>query len=269
MDLEQNKLPETQDTQQGTPSAQNSGQLPATENRPQSGDAAPANGSPYPDRPPHDGGDHPNQNNGAGSPYNGQNSNGYGGSPYNGQNNGYGGSPYNGQNNGYGSGPYNGQNNGYGGSPYNNQNNHYGSNYNSQNNGYGGNYPYYNRSAYQLPKAEPGSSLANAAMVMGILSIICCFTFTVYPAFILGSIAITLALLSKGTRPKLFSKAKTGIICAVAGLAINTVLVTSCMILFFTNPNIHAEVNRTFKKTYGVTFDDFMEDIMEDNRFSY
>lgn len=162
------------------------------------------------------------------------------------------------------------------GNPYQNRQNNYNNNgygYNNGNNGsYGYNnngYPYYNRNAYQLPCAEPGSSLANAAMVLGIVSIVSCFTFTVYPAFILGSIAIVLALLSKGTRPKLFSKAKTGILCAVIGLSINTVLVTSCMFLLFTSPEVRREVNKTFERQYGVSFDEIMDDIMENNGYPY
>lgn len=146
---------------------------------------------------------------------------------------------------------------------YNNQpqgNMPYGNPY-QNNNGY----PYYNRSNYQLPPKEPGSSLANAAMVLGIIAIISCFTFTVYPPFILGSIAIVLALLSKGRRPKLFPKAKTGIICAAIGLVVNTFLVTSVMYMLFTDPDIRSEVNRTFKKQYGITFDEALDEIMEEN----
>lgn len=158
--------------------------------------------------------------------------------------------------------------------PYQNQNQPpYGANpyqyHNNNPNGYQNNYPYYNRSAYQIPYAEPGSSLANAAMVLGIISIISCFTFTVYPAFILGSIAIILALLSKGRRPKLFPKARTGIICAVIGLVANTVLITSVMFLLFTDPDVRADVNRSFKKNYGMTFDEIMEEIMEENGYPY
>ncbi len=181
---------------------------------------------------------------------------------------GPGGNPYQNQhnsNNNSGYGYNNSYNNGYNNS-YNNGRN-YGNNggYGYNNNGY----PYYNRNAYQLPYAEPGSSLANASMVLGIISIVSCFTFTVYPAFILGSIAIVLALLSKGTRQKLFSKAKTGILCAVIGLSVNTVLVTSCMYLFFTNPEVRRDINRTVERQYGVSFDELMDDIIKNNGYPY
>lgn len=146
------------------------------------------------------------------------------------------------------------------GNPYRNSNPY-------QNNTPYGSNGYYDRAAYQMPYAEPGSNLAGAAMVLGILSIISSFTFTVYPAFILGSIAVMLGLLSKGTRTKLLSKARTGVICATIGLILNTTFVTSCTVLFFTNAEVREEVNRTFEQQYGVTFDEMWEEIMEDSGF--
>lgn len=185
---------------------------------------------------------------------------------YNIDNNNSGYNNYNANNNNSGYNNYNSNNNN---NNYNN-NNPYNNNYNPNNNGYNnpqGNYPYYDRSAYQRPIAEPGSSFATASMILGIISIIASFTFTVYPAFVLGSIAIVLALLSKGRRPKLLSKATAGVICATCGLVINTVIVAVCMVLLFTDPDVKAEVNKTFEKQYGVTFDEMWDEIMEENGF--
>lgn len=155
----------------------------------------------------------------------------------------------------YGNNPQ-GANTGY-------NNNSYGNNgYNYYNNGYN---PYYGRYAYPVNVTEPGSKLASAAMVLGIISLISCFTFTIYPAFITGSIAIVLALLSKGRRPKLFGKARTGIICAIAGLITNTVLITGCIVMIFTNDDIRAQVNQTFEEQYGQTFDEMLEEILENS----
>lgn len=150
-------------------------------------------------------------------------------------------------------------NNGYNNNSYNNN----GYNNNNYNNGY--NNPYYNNNQYNID--EPGSSFATAAMVLGIISIVTSFTFTVYPPFMLGSIAIVLALLSKGKRPKLLSKARTGVICAVSGLVLNTIIVTFSMVLLFTNPDVRAEVNKTFEKQYGMSFDEMWEEIMEQNGY--
>lgn len=135
--------------------------------------------------------------------------------------------------------------------------------YNPNNNGYNPNYPYYNRNAYN--NTVPGGSFATAAMVLGIISIVTSFTFTVYPPFMVGSIAIILALLSKGRRPNLLSRARTGIICAVIGLVMNTIIVTASMVLLFTNPEVRAEVNKTFERQYGMSFDEMWEEMMEEN----
>ena len=156
--------------------------------------------------------------------------------------------------------------NGYQGSYHSNTNNYNSNNYNP-NNGYNNQYPYYGRNAYQIPAAEPGSNLAKAAMICGILSIIFCFTFTVYPAFVLGSVAVILALLPKGRRNKLFSQARTGIICAAIGLIINAIILASSLVYVFTNPEGREEFNRQWERIYGEPFDDMMEDRMENNDY--
>ena len=184
-------------------------------------------------------------------------------------NSGY--SNYNANNNNSGYDNYNTNSNNINYNNYNSNNSNNGyNNYNPNNNGYNnpqGNYPYYDRSAYQRPIAEPGSSFATASMILGIISIVLSFTFTVYPAFVMGSIAIVLALLSKGRRPKLLSKATAGVICATCGLVINTVIVAVCMVLLFTDPDVRAEVNKTFEKQYGMTFDEMWDELMEENGF--
>lgn len=227
--------------QNGQPGANNSGS--SYQNGQPYGNGS---GAPYQGRPPY----------GNGTPYPapqqpyGNNSNantpGQNGNPY--RNN----TPYGNQ---YPSG--NGYPNGYRPNTDNYNPNRY-----NPNNGYNNQYPYYSRNAYQIPAAEPGSSLAKAAMICGILSIIFCFTFTVYPAFVLGSVSVILALLSKGRRNKLFSQAKTGIICAVIGLVMNAVILTSSITYVFTNPEGREEFNRQWERIYGESFDDMMKDMM-------
>lgn len=141
------------------------------------------------------------------------------------------------------------------GNPSNNNN------YYNYNNGGSNNNPYYNRNAYRMPVSEPGSSLYSAAFILGIMAIFCCFTFTVYPAFILGSIAIILALLSKGRNAKMNSKASVGIICATAALVLNTLIVTYSMTMVFTDPQTRQELNDTCEEIYGISFDEMLEEI--------
>ncbi|MDE7283761.1 MAG: DUF4190 domain-containing protein [Lachnospiraceae bacterium] len=182
-----------------------------------------------------------NQNNSApnyhnGNPYANNNGNPYYGSTAQGTNTGY-------NNNSYGNSGYNYNNNGYN--------------------------PNYGRYAYPVNVSEPGSKLATAAMVLGIISIISCFTFTIYPAFITGGIAIVLALLSKGRRPKLLNNARIGIICAVIGLVSNTMLITGVTVLYFTNDDFRARVNQNYEEQYGQTIDEMLKEILEDSGYSY
>lgn len=164
--------------------------------------------------------------------------------------------------------PYSNGNAYNGNNGYNNNHIGYNSNYNS-NNGYNYNTPYnYGRPIYRQNVQEPGSNLASAAKVLGIISIIMCFTFTVYPAFITGATAIVLALLSKGNRPKLPSNAKNGIIAGIAGLTLNTILIISSIIMLFTNDAVRAQVNETFESQYGQTFDEMLEEILENNGYT-
>lgn len=131
--------------------------------------------------------------------------------------------------------------------------------------------PFYSRPGQQLsgePMAyvpqkqeEPANGLAHASMVLGIISAISFFTFTIYPAVILGSLAIILALLSRGASFKMHSKAKNGIITASLAIGCDIVLVISCCFLIFGSPEF-------FEKTYGMSFEEMMEQ-MENGTLDY
>lgn len=179
------------------------------------------------------------------------------GSPY--HNNRYpynSGNPYNNNQHPCNSGnPY--DNNQY---PYNNGN-PYNNNQYPYNNGnpYGNN----NLSHQNYPIATKGDSLANAAMVMGIIALVSTFAMTVYLPFVFGSIGIILAILSKGKARQMLNKAKTGVICCTCGLILNIGLIAGSFYMVFTNPTVMKEVNNTFENMYGVTFEEMIENIME------
>lgn len=158
------------------------------------------------------------------------------------------------------------------GNPYanNNGNPYYGNTAQGTNTGYNNNgyNPNYGRYAYPVNVSEPGSKLSTAAKILGIISIITFFTFTVYPAFITGSIAIVLALLSKGRRPKLLNNARIGIICAVIGLVLNVMVITGTIVRYNTDEGFREEVNRTFEELYGQSLDEMIEEILEDSGYT-
>lgn len=75
-----------------------------------------------------------------------------------------------------------------------------------------------NPNYYRQPVRNPGQTLAIVSLILGILSIFSIFG--IYPPFICGSIAIILAILSKGYGKKMLGIAKAGIATAVSGMAL-------------------------------------------------
>lgn len=77
---------------------------------------------------------------------------------------------------------------------------------------------------------NPGQGMATAAMLLGLASL---FTlFTVYLPMVLGSIAIILAILSKGYGKKMISSAKIGVITSICGLSL-ILSITAALVGFF------------------------------------
>lgn len=87
---------------------------------------------------------------------------------------------------------------------------------------YNQNNPYqqqnYDPNYQRQPIRNPGQTLAIISLVLGILSIFSIFG--IYPSLIFGSIAIVLAILSKGYGKKMLGIAKAGIITAISGIAL-------------------------------------------------
>ena len=104
------------------------------------------------------------------------------------------------------------------------------------------------------PKEEPANKLASASTVLGIIAIASFFTFTIYPPVIFGSLAIILALLSRGASFNLHSKAKNGIITSVIAIGCDIALVAVACLLIFGTPDF-------FEKIYGMSYQEMMEGI--------
>lgn len=120
---------------------------------------------------------------------------------------------------------------------------------------------------YRHPHYEPPNTFAKAAKVLGIIALVSVFTFTVYPSIVLGTLAIILALLSRGASVKMHHTAKTGVKTAAVAIGLDvTIFVMACLI-FFTL--LKSETFQTeFKKMSGITFNEMMEEI-ENGTFDY
>ncbi len=83
----------------------------------------------------------------------------------------------------------------------------------------------YQSNYYKMPPRNPGQTMAVVSMILGVVSI---FTlFTVYIPIICGSIAIVLAILSKGSFKKMLVAAKVGIGTAVGAITLLFVMIAS------------------------------------------
>ena len=128
------------------------------------------------------------------------------------------------------------------------------------------NNPYYR--PYTPPVKAPGSGFATAALALGIASILSAVLMTVYFPFILGSVAIVLAILSKGTAAKMIKQAKAGIVCAVVALVINLFLFISTFAYIIANPSLLVDTAKMYdsavEQMYGVPSEEIFGESMED-----
>lgn len=114
----------------------------------------------------------------------------------------------------------------------------------------------------------PGSNMASVAMILGIGAIVTALMMTVYFPFILGSIAIVLALLSKGSFAKMQSKAKAGIICSVIALLLNFGIIGYSFNIIFHNPDLIMDTaimyDEMIEEMYGIPAEELLGESMED-----
>jgi len=121
--------------------------------------------------------------------------------------------------------------------------------------------PYWERPTHQLnrPQEEPSNGMATIAMVLGILALIS--VIFIYPAIILGSLSIILALLSRGKSLKMHGHAKIGVITSSIGMGTVVLLFSVVFILMFGKTD-------AFESIYGMSYQEMMEQ-MENGTLDY
>lgn len=142
--------------------------------------------------------------------------------------------------------------------------------YNSNNNPYigpgDGPYPGEKRQ----PIRNPGKAMATASMILGIVSIFSMLT--VYIPVICGSLAIVLAILSKGYGKKMLPSAKVGVGTGIGGVVLIFSIVGSlvAMILSLSRDDLITfgrQMDQQFERQTGQELEDVLgqsyEDIME------
>ncbi len=113
------------------------------------------------------------------------------------------------------------------------------------------------------PPVVPANSLARASLVIGVIALVSVFTFTIFPAIILGSLALILALLSRGAELTFHKSAQSGIIMSVLAFVANVVLVGATCLLILGDTPYHEELNATYEEMFGMSYDELLEGIMD------
>ncbi len=116
------------------------------------------------------------------------------------------------------------------------------------------------------PEPEYGRRLGRTAAFFGIAAIFSTLFLPIVLPLALGSIAIVLAILSKGKEPTFTRGARRAFTTGIIAVALNlSILVATCygLYIFFTNPSARSEINRLSEQVYGASFDDMLQQIME------
>lgn len=110
------------------------------------------------------------------------------------------------------------------------------------------------------------NSLAMASFILGVMAVasICCIA----GSYIFGSIAIVLAVLSRGSEKKFSSQSLAGIILSTAGMIISSVLIVVYIIQFFSLYNNTDEFLKDYQYFYESIYGDdtpFNTDLFDDS----
>ncbi len=133
---------------------------------------------------------------------------------------------------------------------------------------YNSNSPYFERPDENIRQTRYGTSvnknkMATVSFVLGLVAMVSVFTFMVYPPLILGSIAVILAILSKGYEKKMCANARTGSLLGIGALVLDVAMVAAVIALIFSNGPFKQQLNETSKQVYGVTFDEMIQEMMQ------
>lgn len=104
---------------------------------------------------------------------------------------------------------------------------------------------------------QQDNSMAKISAIMGFISVFLVQTLII-PIF-LGSLAIILAILSKGQNKKLSNVGKMGFIVSIVSIILSLAIGFSSFWMYQTNPSFREETNKTFKAMTGYTMEEYFE----------
>jgi ABC-type spermidine/putrescine transport system permease subunit I len=113
---------------------------------------------------------------------------------------------------------------------------------------------------YDQPTHPTGQTMANAALVLGIIALA---TFwTIYLPLVFGGLGIIFAYLSKGFQPKLTGYAKAGFSFSAVSFFISLVVIIASLIYALNNPAVLMDYARRFDQNMLQVYGQSTEAVM-------
>ena len=112
-----------------------------------------------------------------------------------------------------------------------------------------------------IPVRPVMNSMAVIALVFAIVAALTILT-GVFPVFF-GSLSILFAILSKGSRLKMDKSGKISTAIAAMSIVLGLVITGVTVYEMKHDPEMKNMLNNAFEQTYGVTFDEYMEQMQK------
>lgn len=111
---------------------------------------------------------------------------------------------------------------------------------------------------------SPLERLTRTSMSLAVLAIFSTLTFPVVLPYIFGSVALVLAIISKGRRNSFPLRSRRAAIVASAALLINTGLIITTVLYFIRmvhDPELRAQFSQTLYQMYGITIEELFDQL--------
>ena len=108
---------------------------------------------------------------------------------------------------------------------------------------------------------SPGDRLSRTAMSLAVLSVFSLFVFPVILPCIFASVALIIAILSRGGNERFSRRGRTAAIVSTVSIILNVILVVSSALYFVKvmhDPQLQEQFSKILYQTYGITYDELM-----------
>ena len=110
----------------------------------------------------------------------------------------------------------------------------------------------------------PKERLSRTSMSLAVMSVFTIFVFPVILPYVFGSVALVMAILSKGGSERFPRRSRTAAIISGIAIAVNTALLVMSVLFFIQvlhDPQLQKQFGETLYKTYGITFEELMNQL--------